>query len=61
MMPVMMSVARRYAQRGKLVDKVESLNPTETVTLGRDLNSGMYLVFVKQGDQVQKIRITKTK
>jgi hypothetical protein len=46
---------------GKLLGKVETIKPNVPLILGSELNSGMYLVFIKQGAQVQKIRIVKTK
>lgn len=50
-----------YEMTGKLVGKEMSVNPNVPVTFGSELTSGMYMVFVKQGDQVQKIKIIKTK
>jgi hypothetical protein len=50
-----------YDLTGKLLGKEESISPNVPLTFGSELNSGMYLVFVKQGDQVQKIKIVKTK
>jgi hypothetical protein len=50
-----------YDLTGKFVSKSETVIPNEGFNFGSELNAGMYIVFVRQGDQVQKVKIVKTK
>ena len=44
---------------GKVVLKKENLNVAEVVTVGRNLQAGVYLIAVTQGNQKQVIRVEK--
>jgi hypothetical protein len=49
-----------YDLTGKMTEKHENLSPDVTYKFGSGLNKGMYLVVIRQGDQVQNFKIVKT-
>ena len=49
-----------YDLTGKVISKNENVAPDEPFIFGADLTEGMYIAVIRQGDQVQKVRIVKT-